>query len=299
MEILRTPDTCFDQLDDFPYQPHYCYLSDRDAPGLRLAYIDEGEGPVVLCMHGEPSWSYLYRKMIPVLIAAGYRVLAPDLIGFGRSDKPDDRDFYTYKRHVDWIKDWVCQLDLQGITLVGQDWGGLIGLRVLTDMPDRFVRMSLGNTGLPTGDQPLGDAFEAWRQFSQEDPGFDAGFICNEFGQGALSEAEQDAFRAPFPTEDYKAGARAFPMLVPNRPDDPAADANRAAWQVLLAWDKPVLLCYSDGDPTTAAMRPVFEDKVPGCSGQPHVTLSGGHFVQNQDGERWARSIVDWIAGDA
>ena len=299
MEILRTPDTCFDQLDDFPYQPHYRELSDHDSPGLRLAYIDEGEGPVVLCMHGEPSWSYLYRKMIPVLVAAGYRVLAPDLIGFGRSDKPDDRNFYTYQRHVDWIKDWICQLDLQDVTFVGQDWGGLIGLRVLTDMPDRFTRMSLGNTGLPTGDQPMGDAFETWRQFSQEDPTFDTGFICNDFGQGGLSEAEQDAFRAPFPSNDHKAGARAFPLLVPNRPDDPASDANRAAWQVLLAWEKPVLLCFSDGDPITSAMRPAFEEKVPGCAGQPHVTLRGGHFVQNQDGERWAQSIVEWINGGA
>ncbi len=297
MEILRTPDSCFDQLNDFPYQPKYLELSDPDAPGLRMAYIDEGEGPVVLCMHGEPSWSYLYRKMIPVLVAAGNRVLAPDLIGFGRSDKPSDRDFYTYQRHVDWVKDWVDQLDLRDVTLVAQDWGGLIGLRVLTDLTERFARMSLGNTGLPTGDQPMSDAFASWRQFSQEDPVFDIGFICNEFDQGGLSNAEKDAFRAPFPTDDHKAGARAFPMLVPSHPEDPASGANRAAWEVLKQWDKPVLLCFSDSDPITATMRPVFVENVPGCAGQPHVTLSGGHFVQNQDGERWAQCIVDWIAG--
>ncbi len=297
MKILRTPESCFDGLHDFPYSPHYHELSDPDAPGLRLAYIDEGEGPIILCMHGEPSWSYLYRKMIPVFLDAGYRVLAPDLIGFGRSDKPADRDFYTYQRHVNWIEDWVSALDLQGITLVCQDWGGLIGLRVLTDMPERFARMSPGNTGLPTGDQPLGDAFSAWRQFSQTDPGFDTGFICNDFGQGSLSEAEQQAFRAPFPSEEYKAGARAFPALVPDRPDDPASEANRTAWRVLGEWNEPVLLCFSDGDPITGGMRPVFEQAIPGCAGQPHVTLRGGHFVQNQDGERWARAVVDWMAG--
>jgi haloalkane dehalogenase len=296
MEILRTPDTCFDNLADFPYQPHYCDLTDPDAGKLRLAYIDEGQGPAVLCMHGEPSWSYLYRKMIPTLVAAGYRVLAPDLIGFGRSDKPDDREFYTYQRHVDWIKDWIVQLDLQSVTLVAQDWGGLIGLRALAEMPERFARMSLGNTGLPTGDQPMGEAFLAWRTFSQQDPVFDCGLICNEFGKGVLTDAEEDAFRAPFPSDAHKAGARAFPMLVPSEPDDPASAANHKAWEVLGAWDKPLLLCFSDGDPITGAMRPIFEAMVPGAAGQPHVTLQGGHFVQNQDGERWAQTIVEWIA---
>ena len=297
MQILRTADTCFDNLADFPYQPHYIELSDPDAGNLRLAYIDEGQGPVVLCMHGEPSWSYLYRKMIPILVEAGYRVLAPDLIGFGRSDKPDDRDFYTYQRHMDWIKDWISQMDLQGATLVAQDWGGLIGLRALAEMPERFARMSLSNTGLPTGDQPMGEAFLTWLSFSKEDPEFDIGLICNDFGKGILSEAEADAFRAPFPTDAHKAGARAFPSLVPSNPDDPASAPNRAAWKVLGTWDKPLLLCFSDGDPITGAMRPIFESTIPGAAGQPHVTLHGGHFVQNQDGERWAQTIVDWIAG--
>lgn len=297
MSVLRTPDEQFQDLPDYDFAPHYHTLTDPDLGELRMHYLDEGpqDGPVILCMHGEPSWCYLYRKMIPVFVAAGMRVLAPDLIGFGRSDKPTERTDYTYQRHVDWITQWFLAMDVKDVTFIGQDWGGLIGLRLLAENPDHFARFSIGNTALPTGDMPMNDAFLAWRQFSQEDPVFDIGFICNELGNGSLTEAEVDAFRAPFPADEYKAGARQFPTLVPATPDDPAREANLAAWQVLENWHKPALMCFSDGDPILGGAYQVFLDRVPGTQGQPHVTLQGGHFVQNTDGPRWAQTVVDWI----
>lgn len=301
MNVLRTPDDCFAGLPDYDFSAHYHDIEDPDLGTLRLHYLDEGpaDGPVVLCMHGEPSWCYLYRKMIPVFTAAGMRVLAPDLIGFGRSDKPADRNDYTYQRHVNWMTAWLKAMDVSGITFIGQDWGGLIGLRLVAENPELFARFSLANTGLPTGDTPMNDAFLAWRQFSQEDPEFDIGMICNELGNGGLSEAEIDAYRAPFPADEYKAGARQFPTLVPATPEDPARDANRAAWKVLDAWEKPALMCFSDGDPILGEGYKIFLERVPGTKGQPHVTLHGGHFVQNSDGPRWAQTVVDWIAGGA
>ena len=297
MAVLRTPDERFKVLPDYNFAPHYHEVEDARLGTLRLHYLDEGpeDGPVVLCLHGEPSWCYLYRKMIPVFAQAGMRVLAPDLMGFGRSDKPDERSDYSYRAHVDWITDWFRAMDVSGVTLLGQDWGGLIGLRLLTENADRFARFSLANTALPTGDTPINDAFMNWRTFSQEDPDFDTGMICNELGSGGLSEAEMDAYRAPFPSEQYKAGARQFPVLVPISPDDPAREDNLAAWQVLDSWDKPALMCFSDGDPILGEGYQVFLDRVPGTRGQPHVTLNGGHFVQNTDGPRWAQTVIDWI----
>ena len=297
MAVLRTPDERFKDLPDYNFAPHYHEVEDARLGTLRLHYLDEGpeDGPVVLCLHGEPSWCYLYRKMIPVFAQAGMRVLAPDLMGFGRSDKPDQRSDYSYRAHVDWITDWFRAMDVSGVTLLGQDWGGLIGLRLLTENADRFARFSLANTALPTGDTPINDAFMNWRTFSQEDPDFDTGMICNELGSGGLSEAEMDAYRAPFPSEQYKAGARQFPVLVPISPDDPAREDNLAAWQVLDSWDKPALMCFSDGDPILGEGYQVFLDRVPGTRGQPHVTLNGGHFVQNTDGPRWAQTVIDWI----
>ena len=298
MTVIRTPDDCFGNLPDYDFAPHYHEIEDAELGTLRLHYLDEGpsDGPVVLCMHGEPSWCYLYRKMIPVFTAAGFRVLAPDLIGFGRSDKPTERGSYTYQAHVDWMTNWLLAMDVQGATLIAQDWGGLIGLRLLAENPERFARFSISNTGLPTGDQPLNDAFMGWRQFSQEDPVFDVGMVCNELGGGPLSDAEIDAFRAPFPTDEYKAGARQFPTLVPIAPDDPAREANLAAWEVLSAWEKPALMCFSDGDPILGEGYRVFLEKVPGTRDQPHMTLHGGHFIQNADGTRWAQAVVDWIS---
>jgi haloalkane dehalogenase len=297
MPVLRTPDKCFTQLSNFPFQPHYLEIQDPDLGSLRIHYLDEGprQGEVILCLHGEPSWSYLYRKMIPLFTAAGLRVLAPDLVGFGRSDKPAARSDYTYAKHVKWIGDWLEAVGVGQVTLLGQDWGGLIGLRMVAENPARFARISLSNTGLPTGDQSFGEAFQRWRRFSQTDPEFDIGFIVNLFGRGSLSAQEVAAYRAPFPDDSYKAGARQFPLLVPTTADDPAAEDNRRAWKQLMQWDKPVLLCFSDSDPITQGADKPFLQLVPGTRGQPHRTLKGRHFIQEEDGESWARAVIAWI----
>jgi haloalkane dehalogenase len=297
MSILRTPDDRFEDLSGFDFSPNYLEIADRDLGPLRIHYLDEGpqDGPVVLCLHGEPTWCYLYRKMIPVLSAAGLRVLAPDLVGFGRSDKPSRREDYSYERHVRWMNDWLDGVGASEVTLVGQDWGGLIGLRMLAGRPELFARFSLSNTGLPTGDHAINEAFYRWQKFSQEDPEFDIGFIVNLFGHGGLSEGEIDAYRAPFPADEYKAGARQFPLLVPTRPDDPASDDNRRAWQVLMKWRKPALMCFADADPIMAGGEKPFLKLVPGTRGQPHRTLSGRHFIQEEDGESWAHALADWI----
>jgi haloalkane dehalogenase len=237
--------------------------------------------------------------MVPVFTDAGFRVLAPDLLGFGRSHRPTRRSDYSYQSHVAWMTGWFRTMAVSGVTLIAQDWGGLIGLRLLAENPDHFARFSLANTALPTGDRPVNDAFMAWRQFSQEDPDFDIGAICNELGNGGLSDAEMDAYRAPFPSDEYKAGARQFPVLVPIAPDDPAREANLAAWRVLENWEKPALMCFSDRDPILGDAYEAFLDRVPGTRGQPHVTLSGGHFVQNTDGPRWAQTVIDWIRAGA
>jgi haloalkane dehalogenase len=247
-------------------------------------------------MHGEPSWSYLYRTMIPVLVDAGLRCVAPDLVGFGRSDKPRARDDYTYQRHVDWMTALVEHLDLRDATFVGQDWGGLIGLRLVTGMPDRFARVVAANTFLPTGDTPPGEAFLAWQQFSQTTPDFPVGRIVNGGCTTDLSEEVVAAYDAPFPSDEAKAGARQFPMLVPTAPDDPAASANRAAWEVLRRWDKPFLTAFSDNDAITRGGDRAFQRDVPGCAGQPHTTIEGGgHFLQEDRGEQLAKVVADFV----
>jgi haloalkane dehalogenase len=298
MSVLRTPDERFDGLPDFPWQANYLEIQDPDLGGIRIHYLDEGprDAPIILCLHGEPSWSFLYRKMIPVFTAAGFRVVAPDLVGFGRSDKPAARSDYTYAKHVQWMSDWLDKTGLKDITLLGQDWGGLIGLRLLAAKPDLFARFSLSNTGLPTGDQGMSEAFDRWRQFSQRDPEFDIGNIVNQFGRGSLSDAEIAAYRAPFPSNDYKEGARQFPMLVPATPDDPASEDNRKAWQILMQWDKPALMCFSDSDPITQGGDKPFLKLVPGTRNQPHITLHGSHFIQEEDGITWAQAVVAWLA---
>jgi haloalkane dehalogenase len=297
MTVLRTPDDRFENLSGFSFQPNYVEVQDEDLGSLRIHYLDEGpaNGPLVLCLHGEPTWSYLYRKMIPVFTAAGYRVLAPDLVGFGRSDKPSERSDYTYSKHLRWMADWIEALGLRDITLLGQDWGGLIGLRLVADHPDLFARFSLSNTGLPTGDHEVNEAFHRWRKFSQQDPVFDTGFIVNLFGRGELTEEEINAYRAPFPSDEYKAGARQFPELVPTQPDNPASEDNRRAWKVLMQWEKPALMCFSDADPIMRGGDKPFLKLVPGTRGQPHVTLSGRHFIQEEDGENWAHAVVGWM----
>jgi len=297
MEILRTPDDRFENLPGYPFEPHYA-----EVDGLRIHYVDEGprDADPVLMLHGEPSWSYLYRKMVPPITAAGHRALAPDLVGFGRSDKPARREDYSYQRHVDWMRGLLFDhLDLSGITLVCQDWGGLIGLRLVAEHPERFARVVAANTMLPTGDQPAGPAFEAWRKFSQEVPDFPTGAIINGATTTDLSAEVIAAYDAPYPDARYQAGARQFPMLVPTSPDDPAAPANRAAWERLLAFEKPFLTAFSDGDPITAGAAPVLQ-RIAGAQGQPHTTIrDGGHFLQEDQGEALARVVIDFIAATA
>ncbi len=302
MEALRTPDERFASLPDFPFAPQYVEVPSGEGRGdLRVHYLDEGprDAPVVLCLHGEPSWSFLYRKMIPVLTAAGLRCVVPDLIGFGRSDKPTARDDYTYARHVEWMRTALFDaLDLRDITLVGQDWGGLIGLRLVGEHPERFARVVAANTFLPTGDRPAGEAFLNWRRFSQEVEDFDVGVIV---GMGSTSEFTPEvtaAYNAPFPDDSFKAGARQFPTLVPISPDDPASDANRRAWETLRAFDKPFLTAFSDKDPIMRGGDAAFQRAVPGCAGQPHTTIEGGgHFLQEDRGEQLAQVVVRWLAG--
>ncbi|HEV7526535.1 MAG TPA: haloalkane dehalogenase [Acidimicrobiia bacterium] len=300
MKSLRTPDDRFVDLPDFPFAPHYVEVDDTDGGTLRIHYLDEGPstGPIVLLMHGEPSWSFLYRKMIPVLTAAGLRCIAPDLAGFGRSDKPTERSDYTYARHVEWMRAALFDaLDLRDVTLVGQDWGGLIGLRLVGEHPDRFARVVVANTYLPTGDRPAGEAFLGWQRFSQTVEDFAVGFIVGAGCHAKPSDAVLAAYDAPFPDDTYKAGARQFPMLVPTTPDDPAADANRKAWETLRAFDKPFLTAFSDQDAITKGGDDSFRQEVPGCAGQPHTTIEGGgHFLQEDKGAELARVVVDWLA---
>jgi haloalkane dehalogenase len=293
MKILRTPDDRFRNLPGYAFAPHYV-----DAGGLRIHYVDEGASGAdpVLMLHGEPSWSFLYRKMIPVFTAAGYRALAPDLVGFGRSDKPAQRADYTYQRHVDWMRGFLEQLDLRHVTLVCQDWGGLIGLRLAAEHENRFARIVAANTMLPTGDRPLGEAFHAWRKFSQETPEFPVGAIVQGGCASPLAPEVIAAYDAPFPDESYKAGARRFPTLVPDSPDDPAAAPNRKAWETLRRWKKPFLTAFSDSDPITRGGELLLRDAIPGAKGQPHTTITGGgHFLQEDKGEELARVVVDFI----
>lgn len=297
MEYLRTPDDRFEGLPDWPYEPRYVDVDAGDGSGdrLRVAYVDEGprDADPILLMHGEPSWSFLYRHMIPVLAAAGHRVVAPDLVGFGRSDKPVDQDDYTYARHVGWMSEWLDALDLRGVTLVCQDWGGLIGLRLLTGTPERFARAVTANTFLPTGDKDPGAAFFAWQRLSQEIEVFDSGAVLQMGTTTDLTDEIVAAYNAPFPTQAYVAGARKFPLLVPSRPDDPESPANRAAWEVLEAWDRPFLTAFSDADPITRGGDRPFQERVPGAAGQPHTTIEGGgHFLQEDCGPALA-DVVD------
>lgn len=295
METVRTPDHRFAGLPDWPYAPHYAEVG--AAPDrLRMAYVDEGprDGRPVLLLHGEPSWSYLYRSMIAPLAAAGLRPIAPDLIGFGRSDKPVRREDYTYAAHVAWLAELVTErLDLSDTVLFVQDWGGLLGLRVLADHPERFAAVVASNTFLPTGDHDPGEAFRAWRSYSQEVEDFRVGRIVDGGTARALFPAEVSAYDAPFPDDRFKAGARQFPTLVPITPDDPASAANRAAWEVLQRWEKPFVCAFGDADPVTAGADGVLRKLIPGARDQPHETLAGAaHFSQEDAGARLAEIVI-------
>jgi len=299
MKALRTPDERFQDLPGYPFAPHYIDVADGEGGALRMHYVDEGprDGKIVLLLHGEPSWSYLYRKMIPGIVAAGYRAIAPDLIGFGRSDKPSEQADYTFQRHVDWLTSFLVQLDLREVTLFAQDWGAVLGLRIAAENEARFARIIIGNGGLPTGDRPPNEAFMRWQKFSQTSPRFEIGHLIQSSTVTTLPDDVVAAYDAPFPDDSYKAGARIFPSLVPTTPDDPAAEANRRAWEVLQRSEKPFLTAFSDSDPVTKGGEHVMQRRIPGAQGQPHVTIEGGgHFLQEDKGEELARVVVGFIA---
>jgi haloalkane dehalogenase len=294
MKALRTPDARFERLPDYPFSPNYFRVGD----GLRLHYVDEGpkDGRVVLMMHGEPTWSFLYRKMIPVFAHAGFRAIAPDLIGFGKSDKPTKTSDYSYERHVAWVAEWLIGLDLRDVTLVAQDWGSLIGLRLAMENQARFSRIVIANGFLPTADKPPNRAFRIWRGFARFSPLFPIGRIV---ASGCVKKPDarvRAAYDAPFPTTAYKAGARIFPALVPTSPDDPAVPANLAAWKALGAWDKPFLTLFGKNDPILGRSDGPLQRHIPGAQGQPHERFWGGHFVQEDRGDYLAEQIVKWMA---
>ena len=299
MDVLRTPDERFVDLPDFRYEPSYAELASTERTPLRMAWVEAGpaDGEPVLLLHGEPSWSYLYRSMIPVLADAGLRAIAPDLIGFGRSDKPVDLADHSYAAHVEWVRSFAFDaLDLHDVTLVGQDWGGLIGLRLAAQHPDRFARIVAANTGLPTGDVDMPPIWHRFREAMQNSPQLDiARFVASGCVRG-LDDGARAAYDAPFPDETFKAGPRAMPGLVPYRPDNPASAANRAAWQVLATSTTPMLIAFSDSDPITGGMAAVLKDTVPGAAGREHpVITNAGHFLQEDAGPELAAAIVEFV----
>ncbi len=290
--ILRTPEDRFANLPGFSYPPNYLQIGD-----VRMHYVDEGHGQTILCLHGEPTWCYLYRKMIP-LLAARHRVLAPDMIGFGRSDKYVDRQKYTFQMHVDAITEFIKRLDLRDVTLVCQDWGGLIGLRVATENPDRFSRLVIMNTWLPTGDEPPSPEFLRWRDFAAAQEDLPIGFIMK---RTLVSDSKTDAgviaaYEAPFPDKTYKAGASQFPLLVPISPDDPGSHGMRQTRKALSEWTKPALVLFADQDPITAGGDRFFRRLIPSAQQQPEITIqSAGHFLQEDAGPEIATHILSFI----
>jgi haloalkane dehalogenase len=296
-EALRTPDERFAGIPDFPFAPHYTTVGD----GLLMHHVEAGpvDAPVVLMLHGEPSWSYLYRQMIPVFANAGLRAVAPDLIGFGKSDKPVRLTDYSYQSHMDWLHDWVGALDLRRITLVCQDWGSLLGLRFAAENDERFDRIVVANGFLPTAERAMPVAFRTWRAFARYSPVFPIGRLVATGTKRSLSKAERAAYDAPFPSSRYKAGARAFPRLVPTDPADPAVPANRAAWEKLGRWEKPFLTLFGAADPILGRADRPLQKHVPGAQGQPHARLSGSHFVQEDNGVEIAQRTLAWMDGRA
>ena len=297
MPVIRTPESRFAGLPDYPFAPNYLDVGGTASPGLRMHYLDEGprDGRVVLMLHGEPSWSYLYRHMIPPVVAAGCRVIAPDLIGFGKSDKLTRISDYSYQSHMDWLTALVEQLDLRDITVVGQDWGSLLGLRLAAEQEPRCAAIVIGNGMLPTGDQPVPKAFRIWKHFALYSPWFPIGRIVASGVRRKLPDAERAAYDAPFPSAQYKAGARAFPRLVPVTPDDPASPANRSAWEVLAQWHKPFVTAFSTGDPITRGGDKYLQKRIPGAQGRPHVTLRGGHFLQEDSPAEFAAAVLSAV----
>jgi haloalkane dehalogenase len=293
VKILRTPEERFENLPDYPFAPHYVTVDK-----LRVHYVDEGmrDGPLILMLHGEPSWSFLYRHMIPLFVDAGFRAVAPDLIGFGKSDKPAQQSDYTYQNLVDWTGAWVEALGLREINLVCQDWGSLIGLRLVAEHPEYFSRVVVANGGMPTGDQTMPDAFLRWRRFCLVTARLPIGRIINGGTTTDLAKDVRAAYEAPFPDESFKEGARILPGLVPTTPEDPATPANRSAWESLKRFDKPLLTAFSDGDPITAGGERAFQLLVPGAKGQAHTTITGaGHYLQEDKGPELAKVVIDFV----
>jgi haloalkane dehalogenase len=293
MKLLRTPDERFEDLPDFSFEPHYLEIEK-----IRIHYVDEGpkNAEVILLMHGEPSWSFLYRHMIPIFVKAGFRTVAPDLVGFGRSDKPTEQSDHTYSKHVEWMIKWVKSLDLQKITLFCQDWGSLIGLRVAIENQDRFSRIVLSNGGLPTGEQRMPDAFMNWREFSKTAPKFDIKFIIQGGTTTKLSKDILKGYDAPFPDDSFKAGARIMPSLVPISTDDPEHKVNKSAIEQFKQWKKPFLTAFSDSDPITQGGYRFWQENIPGAQGKNHITIkNAAHFVQEDKGPELAELIVEFI----
>jgi haloalkane dehalogenase len=293
MTVLRTPDERFTGLHGYDFAPHY-----TNVVGLRMHHVDEGprSASPVLMLHGEPTWSYLYRHMIPLLANARLRAIAPDFIGFGRSDKPSDVRDYSYDGHVAWLNEWLHANDLRDITLVCQDWGSLIGLRVITDQPERFARVVVANGFLPTGDRRLPLAFKTWQAFARFTPVLPVTAIVRAGCARGLSKEARRGYAAPFPHDRFKAGARAFPRIVPGRPDDPAAPANRRAWEALSEWRKPLLTLFGAEDPIFRGLDRVLQKHIPGAAGQPHRVLAGaGHFIQEDAGVELAEAVISFV----
>ena len=301
METLRTPEDRFLVVPDFAFPPQYADVADGEGGTLRMSWVEAGppDGPVALLLHGEPTWSYLYRSVMSELALAGVRAVAVDLVGFGRSDKPTRVEDHSFARHVEWVRSLVLDhLDLQDVTLVGQDWGGLIGLRLVAENEDRFARVVAANTGLPTGDFDMPELWWEFRRAVESAPTLDVGRLVGAGCVLELPDTVRAAYDAPFPDESYKAGPRAMPTLVPTKPDDPAADANRAAWERLTAWEKPFLVAFSDGDPITGAMAPILKKLIPGAAGLDHPVVAGaGHFLQEDAGTTLGRVVAEFILG--
>jgi haloalkane dehalogenase len=291
MILLRTPDHAFSRLEDWSYRPHYTGLPGGPLGEVRMAHYEDGRpgAPVVLCLHGEPTWAYLYRKMMPRLAAGGAHVIAPDLVGFGRSDKPTSPEQVSYESMLNWLVDWFDQGGWNNVTLFCQDWGGLLGLRLVAARPERFARVVAANTFLPTGDVALTEAFLRWRAYSQRVETFDCGLIVHQATVSGISAGARDAYNAPFPGEKFKVAPRRMPMLVPATPDEPCSASNRAAWRVLEHFDRPFLTLFGDSDPVTAPYAAEFLRRVPGADGQPHAIIArAGHFIQEDAGPELA-----------
>jgi haloalkane dehalogenase len=295
MHVLRTPDSRFENLEGYPFVANYVDVSASDTPPLRMHFLDEGpiDGPPIVLLHGEPTWSYLYRTMIPLLADAGNRVLAPDLIGFGRSDKPSQIGDYTYLRHVEWLTSWFERLKLRDVTLFVQDWGSLIGLRVAAEHGDRIARLVVANGFLPTGRRPT-PAFVAWRAFARYSPLLPSGHIVAGGTVRRVPPKVRAGYDAPFPDKTYQAGARAFPQLVPTSPTDPAVPANRAAWQALGRWEKPFLAIFGQRDPILGRADRALIKHIPGAVGQPHARINASHFIQEDSGPELADRVLSW-----